>query len=171
MQRDIARQEIIDILAERDGYECIIKCGKPFTDTDKPSLDHWRPVSWAKANGWTIEQINDISNLRLAHRSCNSRKGNMLPLDDYTLPPLPPKKEPGVKVVRPEICDTCYSGRLLFPGEVCYDCGSEAQPKAAPKATQKTPKECTHSGFDHCWMCYLDFVPRSSALTNLITGE
>jgi hypothetical protein len=172
MRTLLSRQETIELLTARDGYVCMFPgCTEELTEEGKhmATLDHIYPQKLAKDEGWTYEQINDISNLQLMGKTCNARKGHLLPNDDgsYNVKPIEikiPKHE------RPAVCETCYSGRLLFIGEECYDCGSGPQPAAAPKATQKTPKECSHAGYDHCWMCYLGFVERSSALNNLVTG-
>lgn len=173
MQTALSRQETIQILAERDGYVCMFPdCTEPLDDDGKHmvTLDHIYPQALAKANGWSLEQINDISNLQLMGKNCNARKGHLVP-DENGVLPVKAHAPKIAKSERPAICETCYSGRLLFIGEECYDCGSGPQPAAAPKATQKTPKECSHAGYDHCWMCYLGFVERGSALNNLITGE
>lgn len=174
MQLELSRQETIEILTERDGYICMFPdCTEELTETGKHmvTLDHIFPQALAKRDGWTTEQINDISNLQLMGKNCNARKGHLVPDADGNLPLKVREPRAVAKSERPAVCDTCYSGRLLFPGEECYDCGSGPQPAVAPKSTQKTPKECSHAGYDHCWMCYLGFVERSSALNNLVTGD
>lgn len=174
MQAELTRQEVIDLLTERDGFACQFPgCTEPMTDTGNHmvTLDHIHPQALARAQGWTEEQINDLSNLQLMGKRCNARKGHLTYDEDGNLPLKRREPRAVAKSHRPAVCDTCASGRLLFPGEECYDCGSGPQPAVAPKATQKSPKECTHAGYDHCWMCYLGFVERGSALNNLITGE
>lgn len=174
MQTILSRQEIIEQLTVRDGYVCRYpECTEPMTDSGKHmvTIDHKYPQALAKAAGWTNEQINDIDNLQLMGKTCNARKGHHLPDENGYFPIKARDAKAVAKSQRPDVCDTCYSGRLLFPGEQCYDCGSGPQPQATPRATQKAPKECTHAGYDHCWMCYLGFVERSSALNNLVTGE
>lgn len=168
----LSRQETIEILAERDGYVCMFPgCTEPLTETGKHmvTLDHIYPQMLAKAAGWTLAQTNDISNLQLMGKNCNARKGHLVP-DEHGVLPVKPTEIKIAKHDRPAVCETCYAGRLLFIGEECYDCGSGPQPANAPRATQKSPKECSHAGYDHCWMCYLGFVERSSALNNLVTG-
>lgn len=173
MRTMLSRQETIEILTERDGYVCMFPgCTEELTESGKHmvTVDHIYPQMLAKSEGWTHAQINDISNLQLMGKNCNARKGHLLPDANGHYPTKPfeikiPKHE------RPVVCETCFSGRILLPGEECYDCGSGPQPASAPKATQKTPKECSHAGYDHCWMCYLGFVERSSALNNLVTGN
>lgn len=49
--------------------ECAI-CGGEFTEADPATVDHITP----KARGGT----NDESNLRVTHRSCNSRRGGQM---------------------------------------------------------------------------------------------
>lgn len=171
MQTALSRQETIEILRERDGYVCMFPgCTEPLADTGKHmvTLDHIYPQALAKADGWTLAQINDLSNLQLMGKNCNARKGHLVPDENGVLPVKPvtiriPKSQ------RPAVCETCFSGRILLPGEECYDCGSGPQPAVAPAALQRTPKECDHSTY-HCWMCFLDFVPRKEAINRIIEG-
>ncbi len=64
-------------LASRDGYRCHV-CGEdvdmqlPYNDRMAPTRDHIVP---RRAGGG-----HDPSNLKLAHRSCNSRRGAPLPV-------------------------------------------------------------------------------------------
>lgn len=171
MQTLLSRQEIIELLAERDGYVCMFPgCTEPLTDYGKHTvtLDHIYPQMRAKADGWTMEQINDLSNLQLMGKNCNARKGHLIPDENGVLPVKPveikiPKHE------RPVVCETCFAGRILLPGEECYDCGSGPQPAAAPASLQRKPKECDHSTY-HCWLCFLGHVPRREAINRLIEG-
>lgn len=167
---NLSRQETVALLIERDGDYCRFPgCTRPFDSKDIRTIDHRKSQFAAKQAGWTYEQINALSNLQIMHRTCNSKRGHAEYNEDGTLT-LPERDVKIPKAARPDICETCYSGRLLLVGEECDDCGSGPQPAAAPKAYQKAPKECSHAGQDHCWLCYLNFVPRSSALQNLITG-
>lgn len=50
-------------IAERDGWTCCI-CHQPYLPNERWEVHHDTPV----AKGGT----NDMSNLRLAHRSCNN---------------------------------------------------------------------------------------------------
>jgi len=171
MTMDMTKAEIFAFLAERDGYRCTFPgCVRPLGDpNDIDTLDHIYPQFLAKQAGWTRAEIDALDNLQIQHKRCNAIKGHQLPDENGNF--IVPVREPKpVRGPRPEICDTCYNGRILFIGEVCPDCESGPQPAAAPSAYKKTPKECSHSGFDHCWMCYLGFVERGSALQNLITG-
>lgn len=144
------RQQIIDFLAERDGYFCFI-CKDLFKEDEFPTIDHWYPLS---AGGtWHLD------NLRLAHSCCNGRKGSIIPNADGTITwPTRERKHP--KLPRPEHCGHCESGRLLLIGETCELCGSGPQPSLFPTAHKKKPKNCSHSGQDHCWHCVLGFVER-----------
>lgn len=171
MQMQLSRQETIEILAERDGYVCMFPgCDRELTEDGKHmvTLDHIYPQSKARDEGWSEQQINDISNLQLMGKDCNARKGHLLYDDEGNLPVKPrviriPKGE------RPAVCETCFSGRILLPGEECYDCGSGPQPAVAPAALQRKPKDCDHSTY-HCWMCFLGFVDREQAINRIITG-
>lgn len=61
-------------LAKRDGLDCYL-CGKPCDPSTNgkwsPTVDHVWPVKRRGPHVWT--------NVRLAHRSCNSRKGSTPP--------------------------------------------------------------------------------------------
>lgn len=166
------KKEIQAALIARDGDKCAY-CPEPFDegDNDKHSrtIDHYHSVDYGRRNGWTEDEIHGFDNLRLAGKSCNAKKSNREWLEDGTLAPR--GRERRAKVPRPELCETCMSGRLLFIGETCEICGSGPQPASAPSSTQKSPKQCSHAGFDHCWMCFIGLVPRKSALQTIIEGE
>lgn len=169
----MTREEIILAIESRDGLNCFL-CKKPFSkdannDLFEVTIDHWYPQSIGFAQGWSYEQVNDLSNLRKAHRPCNALKGDLIPNDDGTLPKRP-VKERSIKGPRPPSCDTCMNGRILLLGEFCPDCNSGPQPRAFPKTLQKIPKECDHSSF-HCWMCVIGHIPRKSAFHVIVTGE
>lgn len=171
MPRLLNRQDTIAALTERDGYRCTFPgCVLPFdSGTHSVTIDHIYPQSRGRAEGWTEEQINDLSNLQLQGKKCNAKKGHLVYNEDGTLP-IKVADKAAAKVDRPEICDTCYSGRLLFPGEECYDCGSGPQPAKWPRSLQRRPKECDHSTY-HCFMCVAyDPDLRVSATMRLITG-
>jgi hypothetical protein len=164
------RTELIAALRARDGERCMYpECNKPFDKgTHLLTIDHVYPQSKAREEGWTEEEIWALDNLQLMGKSCNARKGHLIPNEDGTLPSRATKTK-AIKVARPDLCETCYSGRLLFIGEICPDCSSGPQPAAAPKALQVSPKECDHDNF-HCWMCFIGHVERKSSLTRLIEG-
>jgi hypothetical protein len=148
----MSRAERIRHITKRDGPNCFFPgCGAPFDSEEDITFDHWIPQS--KGGTWHVD------NLRLMHKRCNALKGDRMPNADGTLPPLP-KELLGRfhiradKSGRVDYCETCASGRMLINDEICELCGSEAQPKAAPKYLQKDPKECDHSTY-HCWMCFV----------------
>jgi hypothetical protein len=166
------REEIILAIELRDGVDCFL-CKKPFSKDENDvlhevTIDHWYPQSVGFLEGWSFEEVNDLSNLRKAHRPCNSKKGDLVPHADGTLPERP-VKERSIKGPRPVSCDTCMNGRILLLGEFCPDCSSGPQPRAFPKTLQKIPKECDHSSY-HCWMCVIGHIPRKSAIETIITG-
>lgn len=172
MKTMLSRQETIDILAARDGFVCMFPgCEQPYTEQGRMmvTLDHIYPQALARRDGWTNEQINSVDNLQLMHKSCNARKGHLLYDENGNLPTKIKEAKAVPKSERPAVCETCFSGRILLIGEECPDCGSGPQPAVAPAALQRTPKECDHSTF-HCWMCFLDFVPRKQALSRIIGG-
>ena len=77
------------LLVERDGSDCHL-CGEPVDpDADgdfEPSVDHLKPLS----HGGT----NKLSNLKLAHRGCNLRRGNaLLPEPDRSRSPADERRE------------------------------------------------------------------------------
>lgn len=62
------RDDVARIHSEQGG-KCAI-CFQPFGD-EKPSIDHWRPISCGGTN--------DADNIQLAHLACNVAKGAMPP--------------------------------------------------------------------------------------------
>ena len=62
-----ARRAVRDVLRERFGKHCWL-CDRPILDTHVETLDHVQP----RAKGGS----NSILNLRLAHRDCNTRRGD-----------------------------------------------------------------------------------------------
>lgn len=164
----VSREDNILAIIDRDGPDCFL-CKKPFVNDQEVTIDHWYPQSVGYSEGWTYDEVNDLSNLRIAHQPCNAAKGDLIPNPDGTLPKRP-VKERSIKVVRPDNCDTCMNGRILLIGENCPDCFSGPQPAAFPKVLQKQPKECDHAKF-HCWMCVIGHIPRKSAFEIIISGE
>jgi molybdenum cofactor biosynthesis enzyme MoaA len=169
---DIDRDAIIMQLTDRDGYKCTYPgCEEPFDPVPDSrhhvTVDHIYPQAKAYADGWTFDQVWDLSNLQLMGRVCNAKKSDRVYDEQGELGSR--GRIRSVKVKRPIVCETCNSGRALSKGEVCEDCGSVPQPLTAPKFLQRSVKECDHDT-THCWMCYLDMIPRRSALSNIITG-
>lgn len=161
----LSREEIIEICSKRDGFKCYM-CEKPFDD-DRHALtiDHVYPLS--KGGTW------DIENLALAGLSCNQEKGDRVWLEDGTLEPRPVREDTLPSVDKTGIlnrfCETCYDGRLLLPEESCPDCFRGASPK--PWSMKRKPSECTHSGYDWCWMDASGIIPRTPAIVYVLDGE
>lgn len=156
----------ISILAARDGYTCTYPgCTTALSDDPNSdhvvTIDHIFPQARARSEGWTFEEIWDISNLQLMGRRCNARKGDALYNDDGSLPLRGRQK--AEKVPRPDKCDSCNNGRLLGEDELCRVCGSQPQPITAPAYLQVPSKDCKH-GWDgtpqFCWACFIGVKPR-----------
>lgn len=170
-QDRLTRPEIIAALIERDGDECRY-CHRDFRKRER-TIDHVYPQSRAYADGWTHEQVWDLSNLALACKPCNAKKGDLILNDDGT---IPKRKERTFRyrrdkrAQRAEICDACNAGRNLGPDEWCNACGHGPNPGRYPKWRQMTPKDCDHDLF-YCVSCTVWFPEtRRSALDALLTG-
>lgn len=181
---EFSREGALTKLIERDGLVCRFPgCDREEFDVEGDfslTIDHWMPQSYGRANGWTHEQIWDISNLRILHRKCNALKGDRIPNEDGTLPPRPIDLRPSHqrradRSGRVDVCETCMSGRLLLEGEECYDCGSGPQPSTMPKYLQVTPKECSHGWGEnpelHCWLCFVGHVERRPAMEDVLDAD
>jgi 5-methylcytosine-specific restriction endonuclease McrA len=164
----VSKKQVIEKLVERDGYRCMFPgCVREFDEVIDPethythmmTIDHIHPQAAALEAGWEYELVNDIDNLQLMGKSCNARKGDLIPNPDGTLPVRPSKP---ASINKPDVCDHCMSGRLLLADEVCEVCGSGPQPVGTPRYLQKKPKDCDHNVY-HCWMCHLGFIERQSA--------
>lgn len=162
---DTQRDLLVDALVQMYGEACAY-CEHEFVNEQdhkySRTIDHYHSQDWCRRNGYSFDETHGIKNLVLAHKICNSNKSNREWLEDGTL--APKGRVRAVKKPRPVLCETCFSGRLLFIGETCDDCGSGPQPAPAPAAYQVSPKECSHSGFSHCWMCWLGMVKRVDPL-------
>lgn len=172
------RAEILTSLLLRDGDICMHPdCGREmdiimvddvaFTDAtgkQEVTIDHWIPQSWAFDNGWTMDQVWDLDNLKLMHKACNASKGDLLPNEDGTLPEKPVKSREtrADKSNRPEVCQACNSGRLVARGQECHVCGSGPMPKSFPQTDKVSPKECDHHK-QWCWACSLGLYKRTPA--------
>lgn len=173
------RAELISALVARDGSTCQYPgCGNEldFTITEgprEPTIDHHIPQWYGKANGWTMDEIWDLDNLRLFEKRCNAKKGDLIPNEDGTLPEKPTKTfryRRQKRAQRPEICEYCQVGRLLGPDEWCNACGCGPNPGRYPKWRQMSPKECDHDLF-YCVSCTVWFPEqRRSVLDALLTG-
>lgn len=167
------RHEIIADLRKRDGDVC----GMPFcertldfsiTDGDDPwlvTIDHWFPKWWGKENGWSDSQIWDLSNLRLAHKTCNAKKGERIPNEDGTLPDRRQKKvfryRRDKRATRPDFCFECNNGHDLFVGDICASCGCNAQ--RFPMSAKVRYDECDHEIL-WCWVCSITPEMRPAAV-------
>jgi hypothetical protein len=176
------RDQIVKSLVERDGKVCMHPdCGKAI-DPDligsgcgklEPTIDHWYPQSWAFKNGWTYEQVWDLSNLRMMHKGCNAKKGHLVPNEDGTLPPRVRKEfryRRDKRAQRPEICTKCSAGRDLDYGDVCGACGSGPMPERFPRWAKMPSPECDHELF-WCWACSIGIVERVGATAMIMTRE
>lgn len=175
------RAALLEILIKRDGLGCQYPgCTNPLDfDADPEGLDgvtfdHWMPQSWCIKQGWSESKTWDASNLRLMHKKCNAKKGDLVPNADGTLPERESKRKfrysRDKKAQRPEVCEACNAGRNLDEGQWCNACGSGPQPLRTPKWRQMSNDECDHDLF-FCAGCTI-WNPslRRSALDALITG-
>lgn len=157
------RAELVLALIERDGDECRY-CNRDFTQRER-TIDHVYPQSRAFAEGWTYEQVWNLSNLALACKPCNAKKGDLLLDEDGN---IPKRKERTFRyrrdkrAQRAEICTACNVGRDLGPDEVCAACGSGPQPERFPRWAKMPSNECDHEAF-WCWACSIGVVDRVGA--------
>lgn len=64
--------DIFALLVARDGPLCYVKgCRAEGSEDDPLEIEHYIP----KASGRDDIDIDDLDNLRLAHHSCNNKKG------------------------------------------------------------------------------------------------
>lgn len=171
LQLELTKEETIAALIERDGNRCMFPgCDKPFDSGNHMiTFDHIYPQYLAKRDGWTRAQTDALDNLQLMGKTCNAIKGHQLPDEngEFRVNVREPKVTKGP---RPELCQLCFSGRLLMLGEECPDCGIGPQPARWPGSLQRKPKECNHSD-THCWVCVIDQPElRVPALNRLLTG-
>lgn len=166
----LTRQEMLDALRARDGDICQYpgcNASLDFSIEDGPlsvTIDHWIPQVFCRDNGWTYEEIWDLSNLRLMHKKCNAKKGDRVPNEDGILP------EKAVRTFRyrrqkragrPELCMECNNGHDLMVGEVCASCGCDAQ--RFPRSAHVPYPECDHELF-WCWVCSITPEMRPSSI-------
>lgn len=172
----IPRDELITALYERDGDLCQhpdCDLTLDFSILEGPRLvtiDHWIPQSKAREMGWTEDEIWDLSNLKLMCRKCNARKGDLMPNDDGTLPEKPQSRfryRRQKRAGRPELCVECDNGHNLFVGEICANCGCDAQ--RFPRWAKVRSPDCTHD-ITWCWACSIGIVERAGALEMMLLG-
>lgn len=163
------RTRAMQMLLERDGAGCKFPgCEHEFSDVSGspwyPTLDHRRPQSKCKDDpDWPWQRVWGLDNLDRMHRICNQRKGDTEYNEDGSLTLVEFTRS--VKLIRPDICPSCYAGRLLLPGDVCEDCSLDIpQPSTWPAYLQRDPRECAHDRHSHCKFCVPGFVERIEPL-------
>lgn len=171
----VSRDVLVAQLRARDGDMCQYPdCNESldFTITEgrlEVTLDHWIPQYFGKANGWTNAEIWDVSNLKLMHKKCNAAKGDRVPNEDGTLPPKPMSSfrfRRQKRANRPdEPCNACDNGHNLNVGEVCAQCGCNAQ--RFPRHAKVKASECDHEIF-WCWACSIGITPRPAAVDTAV---
>lgn len=176
--RKVPRAELVAALRERDGTKCMFPgCGNEldFSIDEGPrevTLDHWIPQWYGKEHGWTMDQIWSVDNLKLMEKKCNAKKGERVPNEDGSLPArvestfrFRRQKRAG----RPELCVECDNGHNLFVGEICANCGCNAQ--RFPKSAKVTFGDCDHEIL-WCWVCSITPNMRPAAVdTAVLQGE
>jgi hypothetical protein len=170
-QPAVARAELVASLRARDGDNCQFPaCGETLnfeivSGRLEPTIDHWIPQWKGKAEGWTKEEIWDISNLKLMHKKCNAKKGDLIPNDDGTLPERPKSTFRYRRDKRAnradEPCQVCDNGHNLAIDEVCAQCGMNAQ--RFPRWAKVSAPECDHEIF-WCWWCSITPEVRPSSV-------
>ena len=169
-RRVLDRPTLVAQLHERDGNECMHPdCTSllDFSVTDGPlevTIDHWMPQWYGKENGWTMDEIWDLSNLKLMHKKCNAKKGDLIPNEDGTLPPKPQSTfrfRRQKRATRTGLCEVCHNGHNLGPDEICASCGGNAQ--AFPRWAKVKAHECDHE-LMWCWACSIGVIERPSSI-------
>jgi hypothetical protein len=169
----LTKPEIIAALFKRDGDNCMHpKCGKPLgTDI---TIDHIYPRGRAREDGWTEEQLWDLSNLHLMHFKCNQDKADRPYIEPGQLKPRPVRKfryRRQKRAERPEVCMSCNAGRDLSYDEVCASCNSGPMPLRAPRWRKMAVEDCDHAIF-WCVGCASGWIDRAGALEMImIHGE
>lgn len=166
----ISRTETVASLRERDGDVCAFPgCGErlDFSITEGPrevTIDHWIPQHFGKAENWTMDQIWDLSNLKLMTKKCNAKKGDRIPNEDGTLPEKATKTfryRRDKRAERPDLCMSCDNGHNLFADEICGSCGCNAQ--RFPRSAKVRYDECDHE-IMWCWVCSITPDMRPSVI-------
>lgn len=163
----LPRAEIIEIVTARDGYQCYL-CPEPFSELRgmEMTLDHVLPLS--KGGTWAVD------NIKFAHRKCNQEKADRIFLEDGSLEPREirlgyAQRKQNKEQILANFCELCENGRMLEPEEYCPDCFRGATPY--PQTTKRKPSECTHSGYDWCWMDACGLIDRIPAFVYVLDGE
>lgn len=166
----VPRAVLVQELRDRDGDMCMHPdCDREldFSIKDGPrevTIDHHIPQYYGKQNGWTMQQIWALSNLKLMCKACNAKKGDLIPNEDGTLP----KKSQSTfkfrrqkRAGRPELCTECNNGHNLGPDEVCANCGCNAQ--RFPRWAKVKTTECDHELLWCIW-CSIGVIERPSSV-------
>ncbi len=166
----IPRAEQVAALVARDGLACQHPSCNLILDlnvADGPhevTIDHWIPQHYGKANGWSYEEIWDLDNLKLMHKKCNAKKGELIPNEDGTLPDRITRTfryRRQKRAERPDMCMECDNGHGLFVGEYCASCGCNAQ--RFPRSAKVRYDECDHE-IAWCWVCSITPDMRPSSI-------
>lgn len=166
----LSRQEIIDALRARDGDNCMYpgeEHSLDFSITEgprEPTIDHWYPQHAGKSDGWSYEEIWDLSNLKLMCKKHNAKKGDLIPHKDGTLPEKPVRKfryRRDKRAERPDLCVSCDNGHNLMIGEICASCGCDAQ--RFPRWAKVSYQDCDHE-ITWCWICSITPEMRPSTI-------
>jgi 5-methylcytosine-specific restriction endonuclease McrA len=83
-----SKRELVAHLIAAQDNECYL-CLDEFSQGNPPTVDHITPLS--RGGTW------ELDNLALAHKICNTEKGNRLFLDDGTLEPRRKRKRNGYR--------------------------------------------------------------------------
>lgn len=170
-QPTVQRAELVAALRARDGDVCLYPGCKEILNFDitsgrlEPTVDHWVPQWYGKSQGWTRDEIWDLSNLKLMHKRCNAKKGDLIPHEDGTLPERAKSSfryRRDKRANRPdEPCVQCDNGHGLAMDEVCAQCGMNAQ--RYPRWAKVRWDECDHEAF-WCWVCSITPEMRPSSI-------
>lgn len=169
VQSKMTRSEIIERLIARDGLVCQFPTNNHPLNLDdegpkEVTLDHHFPQWWCKEQGWSIEEIWDLSNLKLMCKAHNAKKGDRIPNEDGSLPERPTKRfryRRDKRAGRPELCEECNNGHDLAPDEICASCGCDAQ--RFPRWAKVSVPDCDHELL-WCWACSIGVIERPSSI-------
>jgi len=170
----LERTEIIRALIERDGTMCQFPGEEHELDfsviegRQEVTIDHWMPQWYGKSEGWTPDEIWDITNLKLMCKKHNAKKGDRIPNPDGTLPEKPQSRfryRREKRAGRPEMCVECDNGHNLLIGEYCASCGCNAQ--RFPRWAKVRADECSHD-ITWCWACSIGIIERESSIATAL---
>ncbi len=198
-QPTVQRAELVAALRARDGNKCRYPGCIEELDFNVTSgrlevtIDHWIPQWYGKDNGWTRDEIWDLSNLRLMHKKCNAKKGDLIPF--VLCPSCGYSTASGTKICPADGCETSLpqgdgilpprpaskfryrrdkrADRLDGPCDVC-DNGHALEideicaqcgmdAQRFPRWAKMKYKECDHELFWCIW-CSIGDIPRPSSI-------